>query len=48
MKHNYLTPAIEIEELIVEQGIATSPGSYWGEEGMAGKDGIYGMYDDEL
>lgn len=43
-KKSYMTPSIAVEEVIIEQGIAAS----WGESGMAGQDGDFGMYDEEL
>ena len=44
MKKTYLMPTIELEELVVESGIAHS----FGEPGYAGPSGSYGEYEDEL
>lgn len=38
MKHIYTQPAIDIENVVVESGIATSP---YGEEGAAGQTSAY-------
>ena len=44
MKKTYQMPTIELEELVVESGIALS----YGEAGAAGQGGHYGgYYDDE-
>ncbi len=44
-KKTYTEPTICIEDVVVENGIAQS---LWGENGQAGADGSYGMYEDEL
>lgn len=46
MKKTYLMPAIELEELVVESGIAQS--LTFGEQGYAGQDGDYFESDVQL
>lgn len=45
-KKTYTEPAIYVENVVVENGIASS--TLWGGEGLAGQNGEFGMYDDEL
>lgn len=45
-KKIYTEPTVCIENVVVENGIASS--TVWGTEGMAGKDGEFGMYTDDL
>ncbi len=46
MKKNYTEPAIYVENVVVENGIAASV--TWGKAGEAGQGGDYYNYDDEL
>ena len=44
MKKTYLMPTVELDEFVVEDGIAVSP---WGDAGAAGQEGLYWDYLDE-
>lgn len=41
MKKFYTQPAIDIENVMVERGIATSPGDIYGDYGNPGQDSDY-------
>ncbi len=42
MKKTYKQPAIDMDDVMVEQGIAVSPGDlYYGAEGYAGQESDY-------
>ncbi len=41
MKKFYTQPAIDIENVVVERGIATSPGDIYGDYGTPGQDSDY-------
>lgn len=47
MKRIYTAPIVLVEDVMVESGIAAS-GVLYGNEGEAGANGSYGVYDDEL
>lgn len=44
----YTQPTIDIENVMVENGIAVSPGSYYGGDGEAGQESGYLTTDFEL
>lgn len=46
MKKNYTEPAIYVENVVVENGIAASVD--WGDAGAAGQSGDYYQYDEEV
>lgn len=44
----YTQPTIDIENVMVENGIAVSPGSYYGDEGVAGQSSVFVESDFDL